>query len=511
VRRLGVYVRFGDQIDPVVNELIQRLARRLLDDLHEGVTDVQPGYTTLYVEYDARRAGRASIDTWLSGHLEAARARAADTGGDFVRVPVRYDGEDMPAICEATGLARHEVIDLHSGRDYRVFAVGAAPGFPFLGVLDERLRMPRRPTPRALVPAHAVAMTGLQTGIYPVPGPGGWQLLGSSLRAVYDPWREQPFLIAPGDTVRFEPAEGEVPPEATARPLLPVDPERPALRVDEAGLLDLVVDGGRDMAGRFGMAQSGPVDARAARLANALVGNDPREPLVELTVRGPSFTALRPVRIAVTGPAVLPWIGGEVAEAYATLELAAGDRLSLPHTGQGARSYLALAGGIESERFMDSASTDVRGLIGRALAAGDVLGTAREVDSAMRMSARVDWPVDGATVRILPGPKPSAAALERLDGAHLRTAAGDRTGVRLEGVEIPGGEAISEPPPLGAIQITPNGEPFVLLVDRYRTGGYALPAVVHPDDLPIIAQLLPGMRVTFTLVERALRWDLGAA
>ena len=135
---------------------------------------------------------------------------------------------------------------------------------------------------------------------------------------------------------------------------------------------------------------------------------------------------------------------------YATLELAAGDRLSLPHTGQGARSYLAIAGGIESERFMDSASTDVRGLIGRPLAAGDVLGTAREVVSEMRMSARVDWPVDGATVRILPGPQATREALERLDGAELRTAAGDRTGVRLEGAEIPGGESVSEPPPLGA-------------------------------------------------------------
>jgi KipI family sensor histidine kinase inhibitor len=509
VRRLGVYVRFGDQIDPVVNELIQRLARRLLDDLHEGVTDVQPGYTTLYVEYDARRAERASIDAWLSGHLEAARAGAGDGGGAFVRVPVRYDGEDMPAICEATGLARHEVIDLHSGRDYRVFAVGAAPGFPFLGVLDERLRMPRRPTPRARVPAHAVAMTGLQTGIYPVPGPGGWQLLGYSLRAVYDPWREHPFLLAPGDTVRFEPAEGEIPPEATARPLLPVNPERPALRVDEAGLLDLVVDGGRDMGGRFGMAQSGPADARAARLANALVGNDASDPVLELTVRGPSLTALRPVRIAIAGPACLPWIGGQPAEALATLALAAGDRLSLPHTGQGARSYLAIAGGIESDRFMGSASTDVRGLIGRPLAAGDVLGTAREIVSEMRMSARVSWPVDGATVRILPGPQATPEALERLDGAELRTAAGDRTGVRLEGAHIPGGESVSEPPPLGAVQITPSGDPFVLLVDRYRTGGYAKPAVVHPDDLPIIAQLLPGMHVRFKLVEHGLRWDLG--
>ena len=108
---------------------------------------------------------------------------------------------------------------------------------------------------------------------------------------------------------------------------------------------------------------------------------------------------------------------------------------------------------------MGSASTDVRGLVGRPLAAGDVLGTAREVDSATRMSARVDWPVDGATVRILPGPQATREALERLDGAELRAAAGDRTGVRFEGAEIPGGESVSEPPPLGAVQITPNGEP----------------------------------------------------
>ena len=301
MRRLGVYVRFGDRIDLAVNEQIQRLGRRVLDDLHPGVTDVQPSYTTLYVEYDARRAERAAIDDWLSGHLEQARAGGGDIGGNFVRVPVRYDGDDFAAVCEATGLARHELIDLHSGRDYHVFAVGASPGFPFLGVLDERLRMARHPTPRSLVPAHAVAMTGLQTGIYPVAGPGGWQLLGHALRAVYDPWRDQPFLIALGDTVRFEPEDGEIPPDPRARPLLPVQPELPALRVDETGLLDLVVDSGRDMGGRFGMAQSGPADARAARLANALVGNDPNEPLLELTVRGPSLTALRPVRIAIAG------------------------------------------------------------------------------------------------------------------------------------------------------------------------------------------------------------------
>ena len=95
-----------------------------------------------------------------------------------------------------------------------------------------------------------------------------------------------------------------------------------------------------------------------------------------------------------------------------TLELAVGDRLSLPHTGQGARSYLAIAGGIESDRFMGSASTDVRGLIGRPLAAGDVLGTAREVVSEMRMSAQ------------------GRLAGRRRDGAHPARPAGHARGAR---------------------------------------------------------------------------------
>ncbi len=103
MRRLGVYARLGDRIDLAVNEGIQRLGRRLLDDLHAGVTDVQPSYTTLYVEYDARRAERAGIERWMAEHLAIAQAAGGDAGGSFVRVPVRYDGEDVAAVCEATG------------------------------------------------------------------------------------------------------------------------------------------------------------------------------------------------------------------------------------------------------------------------------------------------------------------------------------------------------------------------------------------------------------------------
>jgi allophanate hydrolase subunit 2 len=224
-------------------------------------------------------------------------------------------------------------------------------------------------------------------------------------------------------------------------------------------------------------------------------------------VRGPSLTALRPVRIAIAGPACLPWIGGQPAAALTTLELSAGDLLSLPHNRR-LRGLMdpAFQPGLRNGAIYTMQHREQQIQDAAASGSGDVLGTARDVVSDMRMSAP-RWrppPLE----RILPGPQATRDALERLDGAELRTATGDRTGVRLEGPSIPGGESVSEPPPLGAVQITPNGDPFVLLVDRYRTGGYAKPAVVHPDDLPIIGQLLPGMRVHFKLVEPALRWDL---
>ncbi|MFX6067015.1 carboxyltransferase domain-containing protein, partial [Acinetobacter baumannii] len=86
------------------------------------------------------------------------------------------------------------------------------------------MRLPRRPHPRPRVPAHSLAMAGPQTGIYPLPSPGGWHLLGTALVAVYDPHREEPFLLRPGDRVRFKEAEGPTPKEPSPLELLPEEP-----------------------------------------------------------------------------------------------------------------------------------------------------------------------------------------------------------------------------------------------------------------------------------------------
>ncbi|GIW28326.1 MAG: urea carboxylase [Meiothermus sp.] len=489
----GFYLPFSEQLDLEASAKMLALTRALLAHLLPGVTDVVPGYVKLYLEYDAERVARARVLRWVRRHLEALSDALA---GKEAEIPIRYDGPDLAWVAEQTGLSVEEVVRLHSQAPYRVFATGFTPGFPFLGPLPERLRLPRRGTPRALVPAHAVAIAGNQSGIYPLPSPGGWHLIGTALTQVYNPHRAPVFLLEAGDRVRFVPSEGPTPAVPALKPLLPAAPRYPALRVEEPGLLDLVMDSGRRMAGRLGLAASGALDGRLAGLANRLVGNPPDAPLLELTLKGPVLSALRPLVAVFVGYGMVPLVNSVPMPVAQTFALRTGDKLHFASAPDGVRGYLALAGGIESDRFYGSASTDFRGLIGRPLQAGDVLGVA-EVRGARAGFGFALPPLGVQRVRLLPGPQYSLEAMRALCAGTYELASGDRMGLRLVGPEVPGGELISEATPLGAVQITTEGQPIVLLNDRGRIGGYAKPALVHPADLPWLAQLRPGQTVRF--------------
>ncbi len=489
----GIYLPFSEQLDLEANAKLRALVQALLADLLPGVTDLVPGYVNLYLEYDAERVSKAQVERWVQQHLEELPSLEP---GKQVEIPVRYDGPDLPWVAQETGLPVEEVVRQHSEPLYRVFATGFTPGFPFLGPLVQPLRLPRRRSPRALVQAHSVAIAGSQTGIYPLPSPGGWHLIGTALTQVYNPLREGVFLLEAGDQVRFVPAQGPTPEVPGERLLLPGEPRHPVLRVEEPGLLDLVMDDGRRMAGRFGLAASGALDARSAGLANRLVGNPPHAPILELTLKGPVLSALSPVVVAFAGYGMLPLVNDEPVMGVQTFALRKGDLLRFRPTGEGARGYLALAGGLESECFWDSASTDVKGLIGRPLQAGDVLGVSEH--RGARAGFALGQPaLTPRRVRLLPGPQHTPEALQALCAAPYELVSGDRMGLRLAGPEVPGGELISEATPLGAVQITPQGQPIVLLNDRGRIGGYVKPALVHPADLPWLAQLRPGQKVWF--------------
>ena len=123
-----------------------------------------------------------------------------------IEVPVRYGGEkgpDLEFVASHCGLRVEDVIRIHNERIYTIYMMGFTPGYPYMGKLDDRLIMPRLETPRTRVPAGTVAIAGLQTGIYSIESPGGWQLIGWTPLKLFDFGSSSPFLFWPGDEVKF--------------------------------------------------------------------------------------------------------------------------------------------------------------------------------------------------------------------------------------------------------------------------------------------------------------------
>jgi 5-oxoprolinase (ATP-hydrolysing) subunit B len=169
------------------------------------VVEVVPGMNNLTIVFDPLKADYET----LAAELEAGwdRAAVADDAGGEVEIPVFYDGPDLADVAKHAGLSVDEVVKRHSEAEYIVFFLGFQPGFAYLGGLDPTLHMPRRAEPRLEVPAGSVGIGGAQTGIYPAVSPGGWQLLGRTEVRLFDPSRNPPTLMQPGDRVRFSPLE----------------------------------------------------------------------------------------------------------------------------------------------------------------------------------------------------------------------------------------------------------------------------------------------------------------
>ncbi|WP_346780346.1 5-oxoprolinase subunit PxpB [Pseudomonas aeruginosa] len=183
---------------------LAELARRLREGLGEGVRDLVPGWTTLMLHYDPYRIAPQILEERLGPLLAEWHAwRPAEDAGRLHEIPVWYAGEDLATVAVACGLTGEGVIELHSAAEYRVGAIGFAPGFAYLGGLDPRLVLPRRATPRARVPAGSLAIAEAQTAIYPQASPGGWHLLGRSPWRPFDPAVTPPCPLALGDRVRF--------------------------------------------------------------------------------------------------------------------------------------------------------------------------------------------------------------------------------------------------------------------------------------------------------------------
>lgn len=203
----ALLLRFGASIDEAVNQRVLGVWRALQDAAIPGVIESIPAYATLTVCFDPMHHDVAGLSVRLQSLLRGTVSLDPFEGRQ-VELPVCYEGEHAPDIDELAqhaGVSIAEVVRRHSETEYRVFFLGFAPGFPYLGGLDPALAMPRRDTPRLAVPAGSVAIGGAQTGVYPQRSPGGWRLIGRTPVRLFDPAREPACLLSPGDRLRFVP------------------------------------------------------------------------------------------------------------------------------------------------------------------------------------------------------------------------------------------------------------------------------------------------------------------
>ena len=202
-------VEFEQRIDPLINDHVIQLSERLTKRLKTAVRDVCPAYCSIGIHFDPLLTDLNALERVIGEEAEALEHVEPRDAREVIEIPVHYGGSDGPDLEEVATWARctpREVIARHAARTYRVYMLGFVPGFSFMGRVDGTIAAPRHRVPRERVPAGSVGIAGEQTGVYPIATPGGWQLIGRTDTAMFDPTRQQPNLLNPGDLVRFVPA-----------------------------------------------------------------------------------------------------------------------------------------------------------------------------------------------------------------------------------------------------------------------------------------------------------------
>ena len=205
----ALIVEFAERIDPEVNARAIACAEAIQAARLAGVRDVVPTYRSVAVYFDPLHTDGEALRQRLEQEA-APQFRPSAAPRAPVRIPVCYGGDlgpDLAGVASFAGMAQADVVRAHADATYRVFLLGFVPGFAYLGMVDQRIAMPRHATPRLRVPAGSVGVAGVQTGVYPAETPGGWQLIGRTPVKPFDPLRDDPFLMKAGDAVQFYPID----------------------------------------------------------------------------------------------------------------------------------------------------------------------------------------------------------------------------------------------------------------------------------------------------------------
>ncbi len=534
-----------------LDRLIQMIqAADVFNDL-EGL-DFVPAYTSLLIQFEPTSHLPEILDACqqiLVSH-PPNKNTICDKEESVIELPIYYGGEhaqDLECIAKVKGLSIEQVIQLHSEAIYTVFALGFSPGFAFMGQVNPKLRLPRRESPRKKVLAGTVAIAENQTAIYPKDSPGGWHGIGYCPSLLFDVSHRPPSILKSGQKVRFKPISKppiqiEVSDETknkrknkTNECLLDqtkVSDQAPAFKVIKSAGIHQYMDLGRTGASQSGLTPSGPMDRYAYEWANRLLDNHKNDLAIEITMGGLSLECLQSMDIAITGAdlnacieshgqrkTILPWL---------SYRIESGDRLIFQgFQNKGLRSYLAIRGGFDLNysRLFGSYSTVMReGLGGEhnqggLLSVGDIL---KSVSKPHSSTATQTWlkgvPYQYRTVTENKNTLSLTISLcyqaedlgsdlihQFLSQTYIVSQNIDRMAYRLNpesADSLSHNQSInSEGIALGSVQITPDGEPIIMMRDRQTLGGYPKIGVITLESIDHLAQASPGQKIHFNTME----------
>ena len=491
-----------------------------------GFLESVPAYVTLTIYYDTfllKDKGSSPFQV-IKNQLVSLLKELPSTesyASRLIEIPVCYEGDFAPDINEVAthiGLTKEELILRHTAQTYQVSMMGFLPGFAYLTGLDERLACPRKASPRLQIPAGSVGIAGLQTGVYPLDSPGGWQLIGRTPLTLFSPEKEKPFLLEANDQIRFyaisEEAFYRI--QALQTPLVEAKnvSRNGGIQVLKAGIYATIQDLGRKKYQRFGVPISGAMDTKALLEANYLCGNQPTMPVIEATMGGLSLLFHETAHIALTGAGVAT-LNGVPCPFYQTIKISKSDQLTILFNGQGYRSYLAVRGGFLTTQRMHSASTYPKAGLGSSLKKEDSLSIGKaEGNLLSRRSLPIRYVANQVLIRVLQGQEfewmeaESQAVL--FTKSFSVTHQSDRMGYRLAGTPLHLAnttQLLSTAVTKGTIQLTPKGELIILMSDAQTCGGYPRVGQVIWSDLSLLAQLKPQdtlqfVPISFNLAEQ---------
>ncbi len=206
----AAYIEFSEKLDLEVNAVVQRLAVAVQGKNAPWIRDVVPALGGLALHFNPDHAAVFGDALHAAANLVADCLKEGLPDVDAVQrtvdVPVCYEPQyapDIEEVAKKAGVSVDEVARRHAAGDYRVLMIGFAPGHAYMGGLDAKLAVPRRATPRAVVPSGSVAIANDQTVVYPYAISGGWNVIGRTPLKVFDAGRQEPSLFASGDRVRF--------------------------------------------------------------------------------------------------------------------------------------------------------------------------------------------------------------------------------------------------------------------------------------------------------------------